>query len=79
MGGEASGEVLCLLNYDAEVITAAWLERPVARAVLPGVGAVGSMMYYPSYTIQHAGVLGLGGVAGHAFHGARRFLADTSA
>jgi O-antigen biosynthesis protein len=71
--GEASGEVLCLLNDDTEVITPAWLERLVARAMLPGVGAVGAMMYYPDETIQHAGViLGLSGVAGHAFHGEPR-------
>ncbi len=67
--GEASGEVLCLLNDDTELITPAWLERLVARATLPGVGAVGAMMYYPNDTIQHAGViLGLSGIAGHAFH-----------
>jgi len=69
--GEAVGEVLCLLNDDTEVITPDWLERLVARATLPDVGAVGAMMYYPDDTIQHAGVvlgLGLGGIAGHAFH-----------
>jgi GT2 family glycosyltransferase len=66
---QASGQVLCLLNDDTEVITPDWLERLVARAMLPGVGAVGAMMYYPNETIQHVGViLGLGGVAGHAFH-----------
>jgi glycosyltransferase involved in cell wall biosynthesis len=67
--GQASGQVLCLLNDDTEIITPDWLQRLVARVVLPGVGAVGAMMYYPNETIQHAGViLGLGGVAGHAFH-----------
>jgi GT2 family glycosyltransferase len=65
---ESSGEVLCLLNDDTEVITPDWLERLVARAMLPDVGAVGVMMYYPDNTIQHAGViLGLSGIAGHAF------------
>jgi GT2 family glycosyltransferase len=43
--------VLCLLNDDTEVITPDWLERLVARAMLPGVGAVGAMMYYPNDTI----------------------------
>jgi GT2 family glycosyltransferase len=67
--GEASGTILCLLNDDIEVITPEWLERLVARATLPDVGAVGAMMYYPDDTIQHAGViLGLSGIAGHAFH-----------
>jgi glycosyltransferase involved in cell wall biosynthesis len=70
---EASGGILCLLNDDTEVITPDWLERLATRAMLPGVGAVGAMMYYPDDTIQHAGViLGLGAVAGHAFHGLPR-------
>ena len=62
----ASGDVLCLLNNDIEVITADWLEEMVSQALRPGVGAVGAKLYYPDDTIQHAGVvLGLGGVAGH--------------
>jgi GT2 family glycosyltransferase len=70
---EAAGEVLCLLNDDTELITPDWLEKMVARATLPDVGAVGAMLYYPNDTIQHAGViLGLGGIAGHAFCGERR-------
>ena len=65
---QASGSILCLLNDDVEVITDDWLEKLVARIQLPGVGAVGALLYYPDDTIQHAGViLGLSGVAGHAF------------
>ena len=55
--GEASGEILCLLNDDTEVITPDWLERLAARATLPGVGAAGAMLYYPNDAIQHAGVI----------------------
>jgi GT2 family glycosyltransferase len=74
--GQASGQILCLLNDDTKIITPNWLERLVARALLPDVGAVGAMMYYPDETIQHVGViLGLGGVAGHALHGAPRGIA----
>jgi O-antigen biosynthesis protein len=69
----ARGSLLCFLNDDVEVITADWLERLVARVTLDGVGASGPMLYYPSNTIQHAGVLlGAGGVADHAFKRRRR-------
>lgn len=64
----ARGEILCLLNNDIEVITPGWLTEMVSHAVRPEIGAVGAMLYYPDDTIQHAGViLGLGGVAGHAY------------
>lgn len=64
----ATGEYVLLLNNDTEVITPEWLEEMVAFARLPEVGAVGAKLYYPDNTIQHAGViLGMGGIAGHAF------------
>jgi len=66
-GAQASGQVLCFLNDDTEIITADWLEILVSRVSLPQVAAAGPMLYYPDDTIQHAGVvLGLGGIAGHA-------------
>jgi O-antigen biosynthesis protein len=66
---QASGEILCFLNDDTEVITPDWLEQLVARVSLLRVAAAGPMLYYPDGTIQHAGViLGLGGIAGHACH-----------
>jgi GT2 family glycosyltransferase len=69
----AAGSVICFLNDDVEVITPDWLEKLVMRLELEGVGAVGPMLYYPDDTIQHAGViLGLGGVAGHAFNHLKR-------
>jgi glycosyltransferase involved in cell wall biosynthesis len=65
---QAQGDLVGLLNNDLEVITPAWLEEMAAQALRPGVGCVGAMLYYPNDTIQHAGVIvGLGGVAGHAF------------
>ncbi|SFL27781.1 glycosyltransferase family 2 protein [Lysobacter sp. cf310] len=64
---QGAAEVLCLLNNDTEVIDAHWLSELVSYAARDEVGAVGCMLYYPSDTIQHAGViLGVGGVAGHA-------------
>lgn len=66
----ATGSVLCFMNDDVEVITPDWLEQLVTRVQQEGVGGVGPMLYYPNDTIQHAGViLGIGGVAGHAFIG----------
>ena len=60
--------MLALLNNDVEVISPDWLEEMVSHATRPEIGAVGAMLYYPNDTIQHAGViLGLGGVAGHAY------------
>ncbi len=62
----ATGEMLCMLNNDVEVISPNWLSELVAHARTPEVGVVGGMLYYPDDTIQHAGViLGMGGVAGH--------------
>lgn len=64
----ARGQLLGLLNNDLEVISPDWLEEMAGQALRPDIGCVGAMLYYPNDTIQHAGVvLGLGGVAGHAF------------
>lgn len=63
----SDGEVLLFLNNDTEVINKDWLERMLEHAQRKEVGAVGAKLYYPNYTIQHAGViLGIGGVAGHS-------------
>jgi hypothetical protein len=62
------GSFICFLNDDIEVINEDWLAQLVSRVTLDGVGAAGPMLYYPSGPIQHAGVLlGIGGVADHAF------------
>lgn len=65
---EARGHLVALLNNDLEVISPDWLDEMASQALRPEIGCVGAMLYYPNDTIQHAGVvLGLGGVAGHAF------------
>ncbi len=72
---QASGDILCFLNDDTEVISIDWLDQLVARVSLPKVAAAGPKLYYPNGTIQHAGVilgLGVSGVAGHACHGLPR-------
>lgn len=73
-GAEAArGDVLVLMNNDVEAIDPAWLREMVSHAIRPATGAVGAMLYYPNDTIQHAGVvLGIGGVAGHAYVGLPR-------
>lgn len=63
----ASGELLCLLNNDTEIITENWLEELVMWATQPNIGCVGARLLYPDKTLQHGGVItGLGGVAGHS-------------
>ena len=69
----AKGDYIVLLNNDTEVITPEWLTIMIGYAMQPHVGAVGAKLLYPDSTVQHAGViLGLGGVASHAYIGARR-------
>jgi GT2 family glycosyltransferase len=69
----ASGEILVLLNNDIEVEDGNWLREMVALAARGDTGCVGAKLLYPDGRIQHAGVvLGIGGVAGHAFKYAPR-------
>jgi glycosyltransferase involved in cell wall biosynthesis len=65
---QARGGVLLFLNNDSEIDDAGWLTEMVSHAARAEVGAVGARLWYPDGTLQHGGVvLGLGGVAGHAF------------
>jgi len=62
--------LLLFLNDDVSMIHGDWLEAMVELASRPEVGAVGAKLLYPDNTIQHAGVvLGIFGIAGHAFRG----------
>ncbi|MDQ6861907.1 MAG: glycosyltransferase, partial [Verrucomicrobiota bacterium] len=61
---------LLFLNNDVEVIDSDWLNAMAEHVQRPEVGAVGARLLYPDNTIQHAGVvLGVGGIAQHAFRG----------
>lgn len=72
---KANGEFLLFLNDDTQVIAPDWMSAMVAQGQRAGVGAVGAKLLYPSGMIQHAGVvLGIRGVAGHAF---RQLRGDT--
>jgi GT2 family glycosyltransferase len=64
----ATGEFLLFLNNDTEADGPGWLTEMVSQAAQPNIGAVGARLWFPNGTLQHGGVvLGLGGVAGHAF------------
>ncbi|WP_347302390.1 glycosyltransferase family 2 protein [Croceibacterium sp. TMG7-5b_MA50] len=68
---QATGELVCLLNNDIEMIGPDWLAIMAQQALRPEVGAVGARLLYPDGRIQHAGVvMGVGNAAGHA----HRFL-----
>lgn len=70
----AKGEYLWLLNNDLEMITADCVDGLLNPCMRPEIGIVGARLYYGDETVQHAGVIvGLGGVAGHAFVGQPRF------
>jgi GT2 family glycosyltransferase/SAM-dependent methyltransferase len=60
------GEYVLLLNDDVEVKDADWLREMVSVGIQPGVGIVGARLLYPNETVQHGGVILVGGVAGHA-------------
>ncbi len=66
---QASGELICLLNNDTEVMNPNWLDEMVSHLLRPGVGVVGAKLYYGDGRIQHGGdAVGPGGCADH-LHG----------
>jgi GT2 family glycosyltransferase len=62
---------LLMLNNDVFVSHPDWLRTLLNEALAdPSVGAVGAKLLYPNGTVQHAGVvIGVGGIAEHAFRG----------
>lgn len=63
----ASGEHVCLMNNDIEIVSPGWMEEMLSFSQSADVGCVGARLWYPDDTLQHGGViLGLGGVAGHS-------------
>jgi GT2 family glycosyltransferase len=62
---------LLFLNNDVFVDDTLWLRKMLDEALVnDSVGAVGAKLLYPGGAVQHAGVvLGVGGVADHAFRG----------
>ena len=69
----AKGEYVLFLNNDIKVITPNWIEELLGNVQRSEVGIVGGRLYFPDDTIQHAGIIvGIGGIAGHAFLGMNR-------
>jgi len=67
---DTQSEYILFLNNDITVINKGWLSSMAQHIQREKIGAVGAKLLYPDGTIQHAGVvLGIGGVAGHAFKG----------
>ena len=70
---QAAGKYLLFLNNDTELIEADSIREMVSYAQRADVGIAGARLWYPDDSVQHAGViLGLGGVAGHAFKDAKK-------
>jgi GT2 family glycosyltransferase len=62
----ASGEFICLLNNDIEIISEDWLQEMVALILRPDVGMVGAKLLWPNNMVQHGGVvIGINGLAAH--------------
>jgi GT2 family glycosyltransferase len=65
----STGELVVLLNSDTSVVSSDWLEAMAGYALVEGVATVGAKLLYPDGMIQHAGVILVGGVAGHSHRG----------
>ena len=67
---KSTGEYLCFLNNDTEVISTNWLQSMIEHASIGGSGLVGAVLSYPNGSIQHTGIaLGYTGIAGHPYRG----------
>jgi GT2 family glycosyltransferase len=64
---QTSGDVLCFLSDNTEVISGEWLAEMVAQLWQPDIGAVGAKLYYADGRVEHGGMLlGVKGIAGRA-------------
>jgi GT2 family glycosyltransferase len=63
----ATGELVCLLNNDIEIIDGQWLKELVRHAFRPNIGVVGAKLLWANGMVQHGGVVvGINGLAAHA-------------
>jgi glycosyltransferase involved in cell wall biosynthesis len=64
----ATGDVLCFVADDIEVLSDSWLHEIVGALTYPGIGCVGVKLLYPDLLVHHAGfVIGLGGTVGNPY------------
>jgi GT2 family glycosyltransferase len=62
----ATGDFLCFVHDDVEILTDTWLEELAGILSFPSMGAAGIKLLYPDLSIQHAGiVVGIGGTTGN--------------
>jgi len=61
----ARGAYLMLLNDDVDLITPGWIEAMLGLASQPGVGLVGSLLFFEDGTVQHGGHVYSASWAGH--------------
>jgi len=67
---KATGDYLCFLNNDTEVISSNWLQSMIDHASKESTGIVGAVLSFPNKSIQHMGIaLGYTGIAGHPHRG----------
>jgi GT2 family glycosyltransferase len=67
-----TGDILCFLNNDTEVVNRNWVARARTLLLLDDVGMVGARLLYPDKTLQHFGLaagMGAHGVAGAPHQG----------
>ncbi|MEC5170200.1 glycosyltransferase family 2 protein [Glaciihabitans sp. GrIS 2.15] len=65
----ARGDYLVLLNDDVDLITPDWIETMLGLAQQPGVGLVGSLLFFEDGTVQHGGHVYSASWAGHIAFG----------
>lgn len=63
----ATGEYVCLLNNDIEILNSNWLKELASNIFRRNIGIVGAKLLWPNKMVQHAGVIiGTNGLASHA-------------
>ena len=65
----ARGDVVVLLNNDVEALDHGWVDPLIDELEDPSTGVAGSLLLYPSGTIQHCGIVVHDGVPQHALVG----------